>query len=654
MGLCLNTDISTTPFYKAGSLLDFVMEFFNIRSVPQTLSEKQRLEIQKALKGVRVETTHLVHVCRRYKITGFTSQPASQLMFTLDGPQGGTEISVAKYFEIKHFYEIKYDLLPCIKAGSDSKPNYLPMEVCNIVAGQRYIKKLNDLQVTRILKATCMRPVDREKSIFKLVDKNNYNKDKHVLNFGMKIDTHLTTAEARVLHPPKLKYNDRGRETDCEPKDGKWNMFNKKFVKGGTLNTWACISFCRHSMAVIQDFCRELALTCNNFGMVFNDIPVHFSSRPPSEIDKALYELHRQYVNAMPQLQLLIVFLPEAKGTYGKIKKICETELGIVTQCCQPKHLQSKPNKQYFVNLALKINVKVGGSNTYLEDVITKQVPLASNAPTIIFGADVTHPSPGEDSSSIAAVVASMDYFLVKYKCLLSAQPRRQEIIENLFKMTDNGPQGMIRELLLEFYRESNGHKPKHILLYRDGVSEGQFNNVLSNEMDAIKKACVSIEEDYLPPITFIVVQKRHHTRLFPENENMADRSGNILPGTVVDRNICHPTEFDFYLCSHAGIQGTSRPAHYRVLCDENGLSADQLQTLTNNLCYIYARCTRSVSVVAPVYYAHLAAFRARYYMEAGSEYGSSQISGRTRERATTISALPAVKENIRDVMFYC
>ncbi|KAI7730292.1 hypothetical protein M8C21_004506 [Ambrosia artemisiifolia] len=28
-----------------------------------------------------------------------------------------------------------------------------------------------------------------------------------------------------------------------------------------------------------------------------------------------------------------------------------------------------------------------------------------------------------------------------------------------------------------------------------------------------------------------------------------------ILSGTVVDSKICHPIEFDFYLCSHAGIQ---------------------------------------------------------------------------------------------------
>jgi hypothetical protein len=27
------------------------------------------------------------------------------------------------------------------------------------------------------------------------------------------------------------------------------------------------------------------------------------------------------------------------------------------------------------------------------------------------------------------------------------------------------------------------------------------------------------------------------------------------IAGTVVDSKICHPTEFDFFLCSHAGIK---------------------------------------------------------------------------------------------------
>ncbi|KAI5423262.1 argonaute 5 [Lathyrus oleraceus] len=71
------------------------------------------------------------------------------------------------------------------------------------------------------------------------------------------------------------------------------------------------------------------------------------------------------------------------------------------------------------------------------------------------------------------------------------------------------------------------------------------------------------IEDGYLPKVTFVVVQKRNHTRLFPVNPKETDRSGNIMPGTVVDTSICHPREFDFYLNSHAGIQGTT----YATIC---------------------------------------------------------------------------------------
>jgi eukaryotic translation initiation factor 2C len=40
-----------------------------------------------------------------------------------------------------------------------------------------------------------------------------------------------------------------------------------------------------------------------------------------------------------------------------------------------------------------------------LVDALARRIPLVSDIATIIFGADVTHPHPGEDSSpSIAAV----------------------------------------------------------------------------------------------------------------------------------------------------------------------------------------------------------------------------------------------------------
>lgn len=36
---------------------------------------------------------------------------------------------------------------------------------------------------------------------------------------------------------------------------------------------------------------------------------------------------------------------------------------------------------------------------------------------------------------------------------------------------------------------------------------------VLQHELTAIREACIKLEGDYKPGITFIIVQKRHHTR---------------------------------------------------------------------------------------------------------------------------------------------
>lgn len=58
----------------------------------------------------------------------------------------------------------------------------------------------------------------------------------------------------------------------------------------------------------------------------------------------------------------------------------------------------------------------MGGRNTVLLDAISCRIPLVSDIPTIIFGADVTHPENGEESSpSIAAVriIQQLNYTLL-------------------------------------------------------------------------------------------------------------------------------------------------------------------------------------------------------------------------------------------------
>ena len=88
-----------------------------------------------------------------------------------------------------------------------------------------------------------------------------------------------------------------------------------------------------------------------------------------------------------------------------------------------------------------------------------------------------------------------------------------------------------------------------------------------------------------------------------------------FFTGTVIDVDIVHPFHFDFFLCSHEGIKGTSRPAHYHVLYDDSEFTSDTLQCFTFALCHLYARCARSVSYPPPTYYAHHAAMRARHHV---------------------------------------
>ncbi|PIA35484.1 hypothetical protein AQUCO_03500088v1 [Aquilegia coerulea] len=681
MGLSLNIDVSSTAFIEPLPVVDYVSQLLNINVLQRTLSDRDCVKIRKALRGVKVQITYRGNMRRKYRIFGLTSLETRNLTFSVD--ERGTIKSVVQYFQEMYGYDIQHTRLPCLQVGSPERPNYLPMEVCKIVEGQRYAKRLSDRQITALLRATCQRPHARERDILGMVRRNAYNNNPYAEEFGIKIGDHLASVEARVLPAPRLKYNDTGREKDCLPSFGQWNMMNKKLLNGGMVHNWMCLNFSRNVQdAVARGFCFELAQMCNISGMAFNRDPIlpPYQARP----DQVELTLKTQYLEAMTTLQgkeldLLIVILPDNNGPlYGELKRICETDLGLVSQCCLTKHV-FKMSKQYLANVALKINVKVGGRNTMLVDAISKRIPVVSDEPTIIFGADVSHPHPGEDSSpSIAAVVASQDWpEVTKYAGSVCAQAHRQELIQDLYKVwhdpqkgTTSG--GMIKDLLRSFY-DATGRKPSRIIFYRDGVSEGQFQQVLLYEVDAIRQACASIQSNYQPKVTFVVVQKRHHTRLFADNhsdQRTVDKSGNILPGTVVDSKICHPTEFDFYLCSHAGIQGTSRPAHYHVLWDENNFTADGIQSLTYNLCYTYARCTRSVSIVPPAYYAHLAAFRARFYMGQDSSDSTSLAAGAAAGRAAgaggsiratrvqggnvKVRALPALKDNIKRIMFYC
>ncbi|GBG68507.1 hypothetical protein CBR_g3051 [Chara braunii] len=629
--LSLIVDMSATGFYCAMPVVQFVQQFFGQRAIYEGLSDSMRIKLQKLLKTVRVEVTHRGGPNKpRYRIGGLTRQPTAELRFTLNDERGAREITVQHYFKQTYNKDLQFLRLPCLEVGP--RKNFLPMECCTIVAGQPYRRKLSDNQTREMITHTSIEPFRRQGTICEFVSANAYDQSEMCVEFGISVGKSMQSVNGRILPPPKLLFGERSRSREMIPQRGAWNLMNQTLCEPATVTLWGCL--CLESLPddMVTQFLKKLASECQKYGMKFHQQWSSFkrANAVPGQFERKLYEVNEELKalkirNRVADNVMILCILPDNNNIYSLLKRYADTSLHVVTQCVLAKNV-GPAKLPYLANVVLKINMKAGGTNFMLS-----QPPATlTSVPTIVIGADVTHPAPGEDMApSIAAVVGSMDWpASTKYHCVMATQEHRCEIIQDLFKVDERTghPMGMIR----------------------DGVSEGQFMAVMRKEITEIKKACKSLDANYEPSITFIVVQKRHHTRLF-------DQGRNVDPGTVVDQGICHPTDFDFYLCSHAGIKGTSRPAHYTVLYDENNLGSDALQTLTNNLCYTYAACTRSVSVVPPAYYAHLAAFRARFYLgDVSDESSASEVGEGAVGRQRVITPLPELSDSIRKVMFYC
>ncbi|RHY33456.1 hypothetical protein DYB32_001639 [Aphanomyces invadans] len=632
--LTLNVDMAATTFIKKANLVDYIAEAaFGGRGVnfedPTALKAAHRV-----VKGVRVCVTHRGGLKQEFKVNGLTATPASATFFAdLEGNQQ----SVAAYFESK-YYRLKHPEWPCVQTGSKNKPQHLPLEVCVTTGTQKSIRKETPNQVAAMIKQTCTPPDDRRRKIETQVANAHFESDSCLSAFGLTVSSTMLAVEARQLPDPELVYSNQSYE---RPREGTWNLRGKGFYEGMDLDSFAIINLGdQREERNIAGFFRKLVdqLGALNMRGPRGPVPDVISRHRNQSVEDVFADAVR-YAEKTYGMPPKVVFCVNGNGdttNYADLKRASDINFGIPSQCMLQRHI-GKASPQYIANIMMKVNMKLGGRNV----ICRGDLPKISERPTIILGCDVTHPvSIDKSKPSIASVVATMDRFASHHAACVRKQGHRVEHIEDLA--------GITHELLRRFYQATHV-KPERILIYRDGISEGQFSNILKKEVGLIRQACKTLEEDYQPAITYVVVQKRHHTRIFPTAAMDADRSGNCKAGTVVDTGICHPTEHDFYLMSHSGLQGCSRPAHYHVLLDEIQFGPNELQMLTYHLCYTFARCTRAVSVVPACYYSHLVAERSRFFLNDSSD-GGSTVDGNFVE---STGVMLEVHRNLANVMYY-
>ncbi|KAI6152116.1 argonaute-like protein [Pisolithus tinctorius] len=645
--LLVNVDISTGTMYKAGPLIDLCLDFLGRPGQPQLLSpqrgmpDRERIRLQRFIAGVRITTTYTGQRVRKTPrvVKKLSSVGASSLSFTM---RDGTSMTVAQYFRNLLNRPLKYPDNICVEVGAGA---LIPVELCVVPKGQIMRKQVPPEKTKDVLEFATKRPHERLASISNGLSVLAYGQSQYMREFGMRVDDNSgpINLPARVLPPPKLRYGQGSPQPVVTPANGAWNMIDKRFFRPATIDRWIVVVYERQqrfNQQSAQDMINGLVQCSRDVGMRVNDTsPMVTWQNGQGRIADQLRQAGNEcFQQTRQRPTLIVVILPDnANDIYTAVKHFGDVTVGVATQCLKSsKCYRAKP--QYYANVCLKINVKLGGINT-IPDPQSVSILTDPRNPTVVMGADVIHPAPGsEGRPSFTALVGNVDSDTAKYIATCRVQTSRKEIIEDLSEMAQH-ILDMYMKYRRNFEKKTSNIAPTRLIFFRDGVSEGQFREVL--EFEACRRLNIN------PKITMIVVAKRHHVRLFTTNPGDADRSGNCPAGTVVDQVIAHPVEFDWYLISHGGLLGTSRPAHYNVLYDDNNFQADGLQSLAFALCHVYARSTRSVSIPAPVYYADIVCSRAKNHYD---PQGGINLSDTATHTDTTgaESALEAYKRNFK------
>lgn len=265
---------------------------------------------------------------------------------------------------------------------------------------------------------------------------------------------------------------------------------------------------------------------------------------------------------------ILTILSSNAADKYSSIKRKCYVLRGVASQVVLSKTI-SDPKKSMTVatKVAIQINAKLGGA------------PWMVGIPTtgvMTIGYDVYHDSTNK-ARSYGALVATMDLTdqtkSPGFFSTVSAHMNGEELSNNFSVMVVKS---------LHAYQERHGRIPSSIIIYRDGVGEGQTNYVYEHELKHLVATMKAFYKEKPLKMAFIIVSKRINTKFFTVDQK------NPMAGTVVDDVVTLPERYDFFLVSQNVNQGTATPTNYNVIYDTMGISPDRLQEFTYRMCHLY------------------------------------------------------------------
>lgn len=490
----------------------------------------------------------------------------------------GRTMSIKDYYQEQYSITIKDEKQPMIVcrkemrlAGQEAQEMEILLvpEICFLTGlgdeQRRDFRLMKDMS-----SFTKMSPPQRIAAYKRFID-NLYDSEKALqvlADWGLKLDRDTAKAPARVLDDQKIIFGG-----------------NKEFSAGPKAD------FTRHAISNevllafdIEDWVIIVSKGSENCAKTFEEKAAEFAKPSGIRVKKSKTIIIpdaktttyctaiREALNDNKNIQIVVIIFPTLQeDRYAAVKKILCSEIPTPSQVIQTKSLNQPGDKlrSIVIKIVLQMNCKLGGALWGIK------IPLKK---TMIIGIDTYHEL-GAQSINVGGFVASVNQGFTKYYSNPTIQQKKEELISGL---------ALSMESALKFYYIDNNTYPDSIILFRDGVSDGQLENTLNFEIGQFRSAFTRIDPEYKPKLTFIVVQKRVNSKFYKEIDALQNKYENLPPGTVIDSGVTHKTFYDYYVVSQHVTQGATTPSHYICLLNENEFSADVLQLLTYKLCFMY------------------------------------------------------------------
>ena len=309
------------------------------------------------------------------------------------------------------------------------KPTYLPAELCQVIE-QPYYGRLTDRETSNMIQVACNPPATNAASIVNDGLRLLGLRDGPIDGFDIGVASDMITVPIRVLPPPQLSYTGR----PMIPNGGSWNILSVKFKRAAALPSWGVVVVLdggRVDQQEIQQLAAGFGNKLKACGMAVPNPPKILPTAPlphPQQDPgrrRALDNIEETVRRLGTPLPKMILFLLSRRDDfiYPGIKTLCDTKLGVHSICMQlDKAIKDqKKQDQYFSNVALKANTKLGGVNHTIDD---RALGWLKTTSTMVVGMDVTHPSPTSipGTPSVTAVVANVDDTFAQFPVSLRLQ----------------------------------------------------------------------------------------------------------------------------------------------------------------------------------------------------------------------------------------